>query len=169
MKKIPEVTYQRAEDLASELVVASFYVAMSEPEAPSINALYSTGRHGQRFLTKAGAAFKSALTRAVAEEVIALSWNTAVDAVYKERAYIRLCLCLHVDLYNHSWKPGGRTKGGDLQSPFKSIDGPNYSKAIEDAIADGTGIDDSAHMEVTVRKINGPKHIEIFYEVLRGP
>lgn len=148
-------------------VAASFYISMSDPAAPSINKMYSTGRHGQRFLTKEGAAFKAALTRMVAEEVSMLPWVNAVDEVYLRRGFVRISIGIHTKLFNASWKPGKKLPSGNMQSPYQQIDAPNYGKAVEDAVADGTGIDDSCNLTTTYNKLDGSKLIEVYYEVLR--
>jgi hypothetical protein len=147
--------------------VASFYVSISEPSPPSINKMYSTGRQGQRFLTKEGAKFKAALTQIVAQEIAPLSWKDAIEEVYLRRGFVRATVGVHTNLYNGSWKPGAKTKGGDMQSPYQKIDDLNYAKIVLDAVAEATGIDDSCNLESTSRKIDGRKMIEVFYEVMR--
>lgn len=147
--------------------VASFYVSISDPAPPSVNKMYSTGQHGQRFLTKEGAKFKAALTQIVAQEIAPLNWKDAVDEVYLRRGWVRATIGVHTKLYNDSWKPGGKTKSGAVQSPYQKIDDLNYSKIVLDAVAEATGIDDSCNLESTSRKIDGKKLIEVFYEVIR--
>lgn len=167
MKKHSATAYQSVQD-ESPTVIASFYAAMSSPTPPSINAMYSTGRHGQRFLTKEGAKFKTAFTHTVAAEISVLPWNQAVDEVYMRRGYVHLVFGYHTKLFNASWKPGGRTKSGAVQSPYAQEDVNNYYKVVEDAVKDATGIDDSAHLKITMHKLEGKaKLIEIYYEVLR--
>lgn len=147
--------------------VASFYVSISDPAPPSINKMYSTGRHGQRFLTKEGAKFKAALTQLVAQEIAPLNWKDAIEEVYMRRGFIRAAVGVHTKLFNDSWKPGAKTKGGDMQSPYQKIDDLNYSKIVMDAVAEATGIDDSCNLTTTSNKLDGKKLIEVFYEVMR--
>lgn len=147
--------------------VASFYVSISEPTPPSVNKMYSTGRQGQRFLTKEGAKFKATLTQIVAQEIAPLSWKDAIDEVYLRRGWVRATVGVHTKLFNESWKPGAKTKGGDMQSPYQKIDDINYSKIVLDAVAEATGIDDSCNLSTTSNKLDGRKLIEVFYEVMR--
>ncbi len=149
-------------------VLHSFHVVLTEPAPPSVNHLYTNGYGGKRVLSREGQAFKSALTQAVVSACAEQTpWLRAIDAVYNESAWVRLTIGLHTALYNASWKPGGLTKSGARQSPYKTLDGPNYLKAIEDAIKDGTGIDDAAHLSVTIEKLDAPgRWVEVAYEVL---
>ena len=148
-------------------VICGFRLEFREVEAPSVNKLYAAGPHGRRILSREGRIFKSALTEAVLATTQHLPWHRAVDAVYQEQAWTRLEVVIHAPIYNGSWKAGGRTEKSNLQSPYKKMDGSNLMKAIEDAVSDGTGIDDSANLAATVRKVHDPmKYIEITYEVL---
>jgi Holliday junction resolvase RusA-like endonuclease len=147
-------------------VLHSIFVTLSDPRPPSNNRLYRNGPHGRKVLSKEGAAFKAAMTAAVVRECMVLPWKQAVEAVYCEAAWVRLTIGLHVDLYNASWVPGALTPSGDLQSPYKKLDGSNYIKVIEDAVSDGTGIDDSANLSTTVEKIDGETYVEVAFEIL---
>lgn len=149
-------------------VTHGFYVSMDEPTPVSSNNLYATF-HGKRVMTKEGRAFKDALTAVVAERIALLPWKDAVDAVYVRGGYARLSIALHLPLRNASWKPGAHTKGGGLQSPYKKKDGTSYVKAIEDAVAEATGIDDSCQMRTTVEKVHSDvPFIEVSYEIVEG-
>lgn len=148
-------------------VLHSFYVALWEPRPPSVNNMYRTGFRGRRVLSKAGQEFKSAMTAAVVAEVMAMPWKRAIDAVYFQGAGVRCVLGLNLPIFNNSWKPGGITEKGNLQSPYKKLDGTSYIKALEDAVVDGTGIDDSCHLSFTVEKIDSSTpFVEIAYEVI---
>lgn len=147
-------------------VLYEFYASLSDPVPVSVNKLYTTFR-GKRVLTKAGRDFKAALTREVAAAVLPLGWKGAVDAVYLHRAYTQLAVTVHFPLLNKSWKPGAKTKSGELQSPYLKKDATSYVKATEDAVVDGTGIDDSAAMATTVRKVHSEGvWIELVYRVI---
>lgn len=152
----------------TERVLHTFYVMLKEPKPPSSNHLYVRGMHGRMVLSKEGQAFKSALTAAVIAECSTLDWKRAVEDVYLRRASVRLYVGVHsTEFLNPAWKPGKKTKSGDWQSPYKKADGPNYSKAIEDGIADGTGIDDSAHFDSRIVKIpDSTSMVEVFYEII---
>ncbi len=144
-----------------------FYVTMSEPKPPTVNHLYRNGYRGQRVLTKEGEAFKAALTRVVVEECMTLPWKAAFDAVYLEGAGVRLTIGIHASIFNAAWRPGGLTAKGNLQCPYKKMDASNYVKAIEDAVVQGTGIDDSCHIESTIKKLNDDTpSVEVSYEIL---
>lgn len=152
------------------IVLHSFLVSLDKPSPPSVNEMYTVGFHGKRVLTRKGVIFKDALTSAVAEEVLLLGWKRAVDAVYDQAAWIELTIGLHVSLYNKSWHPGRTTTSKkhakvSRSSPYKREDATSYIKVVEDAVVDGTGIDDSCHLDVRIRKIDGPRRIEVGYEV----
>lgn len=149
------------------VVLFSFVVTLRDPVPPSVNKMYASGRGGQRFLTKEGAAFKGAMTRAVVTQIAVQPWAQAVDAVYLHKATVHIAISLHMTVFNASWKPGSKTKSGAMQSPYKKQDVLNYGKVVEDAVADGTGIDDSAHFDVHLIKVPGPPLVEVFYEVVR--
>lgn len=149
-------------------VLHSFYVVLTDPAPPSVNHMYFTNRYGQRVLTKEGVRFKSAMTSAVVEQCMFLPWKRAVDAVYDERATVCLVIVVHGPILNGSWKPKSQTEKGNRRSPYKKKDATSYIKVVEDAVAEGTGIDDSANMDVRTLKWPGPyPYIEVFYEVLR--
>lgn len=150
-------------------VLHSFYVVVLE-RPPSVNKLYVNGRGGRRILSKEGVAFKSRVVGAIVEECMKQSWKAAIEAVYLQRAWVHVSIGLHQEIYNKSWKPGQRTPSGALQSPYKQEDAPNYFKIIEDAIKEGTGIDDSAHCHSEIKKLPDENYrfIEIAYEVCTG-
>lgn len=145
----------------------SFHAVLMSPAPPSVNHLYRTGYRGSRVLTKEGEHFKAALQQVVVEECMALPWKMAIDAVYLEAAWVRLTIGFNTQILNGSWKPGRRTEKGNPQSPYKRLDASNYIKVIEDAIAKGTGIDDSVHLHVSIVKLpSSSTHLEVAYEVL---
>jgi hypothetical protein len=151
----------------SEVVLHSLYVSISEPSPPSVNHLYTNGYRGRRVLSKAGVTFKTALTSVVAQECMFMPWKQVVDDVYEERAWVRMVIVVHAGILNGAWKPKSKTAKGSRRSPYKKLDATSYIKCIEDAVADGTGIDDSAHMDVRVLKVHGPvPYVEVAYEVL---
>jgi hypothetical protein len=154
-----------------------FRVLLSEPRPPSVNAMYSTGRGGARFLTKEGKAFKDALKNAVARETSQMNWKEVIDEVYLRRGWVELDITVYLErLYNMSWTPGGRTKptpsspDGNLRSPYQKVDAGSYDKIIQDAVVMGTGIDDSAHLHYHVSKLEDPSapRIEVTYYLHRG-
>ncbi len=148
-------------------VLHSFYVVLMDPKPPSVNHMYRTGFRGKRVLTKKGIEFKSALTAVVVEEVMRRDWKRAVEDVYLRAAGVRVVMGFNTPIYNSSWSPGTTLGNGELQSPYKKLDGPNYIKALEDAVVDGTGIDDSAHLLFTVEKIDSPTtFVEVGYEII---
>lgn len=148
-------------------VVYSFYVTLSEPAPPSVNHLYRNGYRGKRVLTKEGEAFKAALTMAVVNECMTLPWKAAVEEVYERAAGVRLTIGLHTKLYNAAWQPKGKTRKGSRQCPYKTLDGTNYIKVIEDGVVQGTGIDDACHVSVTIEKIDSTQPlVEVAYEIL---
>lgn len=148
--------------------IASFYISLTDPIPPSVNAMYTTFR-GKRVLKKEGVSFKAALTRLVASECAAQPWQTVIDAVYTERAWVRCYIAFTWDWLNASWKPGRKTEKGELKSPYKKKDASNYVKVIEDAVVAGTGIDDAAHFDSRIFKHVGEPLIEVVYEVFPWP
>jgi hypothetical protein len=148
-------------------ILHSFFVSMSDPKPPSVNRLYTTGYRGRKILSKEGEAYKAALTACVVAECMVLPWKSAIDAVYREVAWVNVVIGVHTSIFNKSWKPGGLTESGALQSPYKKMDGSNYIKVVEDAIADATGIDDSAHLFVGIAKLDDAfPRVEVGYEIL---
>jgi hypothetical protein len=144
----------------------AFYASLSEPCPVSVNNLYTTFR-GKRVLTKAGRAFRDALVSEVSAAVTPLRWGDAVAAVYERRAHVRFGITLHLPIFNKSWKPGGKTKSGELQSPFKRQDATSYIKLTEDAVVLGTGIDDCCYLSVHVEKFDSTiPFIEVAFEVI---
>lgn len=148
--------------------MTEFHVVYRDLRPPSINDMYFNGPHGQRVLSKEGKAFKDGVKDAVAQATIALPWKTAVDEVYLRCGWVHVRILLVFErLYNGSWKPGRKTEAGNLSSPYKKVDASNYAKIIEDAIALGTGIDDSAHLGIDMAKDEDKSdpRIEIWYAV----
>lgn len=151
--------------------IISFRAVLRDPAPPSINHLYFNGPHG-RVLTKEGRAFKDAMKDAVAQAIAKLKWKTAIDEVYGRKGYVVLVIRLYRDqLYNGSWKPHSKTDSGNPRSPYQRVDATNYAKVIEDAVVLGTGIDDSAHLEVTACKGHDPTdpRVEVDYYVYSRP
>jgi hypothetical protein len=151
--------------------VASFRVVLRDPPPPSINHMYFNGSHG-RVLTKEGRAFKDALKDAVVQAIAHKPWKEAVDEIYERGGYVVMTMQIYRgDMYNKSWRPGSKTPSGALRSPYQKLDATNYAKIIEDAVVLGTGIDDSAHLEVTVGKSHDPAdpRIEVYYYVYPKP
>ncbi len=144
-----------------------FQVVLRYPEPPSSNELYVRGFRGKTMLSAKGRAYKDAMTAEVVAACMTLPWAKAIELVYAREAYVRLKIRLHGELYNKAWTPFGKTKKGERQSPYKKQDGTNYIKATEDAVKDGTGIDDNAHLSVRVVKVHGPvRAVEVIYEVV---
>lgn len=152
--------YEEARVQATE-----FWVVMRDPRPISINKAYSG--MGNRFLTKEGRHFEDKLKAATAAalDTQPIMWKHVVDNVYKHGGSIDLTIWLYLDdLRNEAWsvggsmtvpkkpKPGKKAAKPQPRSPYKKKDGSNYIKLIEDAIVQGTGIDDSAHLDVAVKK-----------------
>jgi Holliday junction resolvase RusA-like endonuclease len=143
---------------------------MGDPQPISVNKLYASNG-SRRFLTKKGKHYKDCLTREVAQATLPLPWKVIVDAVYKQGAWVRLEIELYLSrVHNGSWRVGGnmiKGKNPRPRSPYQRVDATNYVKLIEDAVAAGTGIDDSAHLEVEVRKLEDKKkpRVVVTYQV----
>ena len=151
-------------------VLYEFSLTIRDPRPVSVNKLYGNTGMGGRRLTAAGRKFKDALTRETATLLTIQDppWNAAIDAVYNQGAYVMLDITLHTKVLNGTWKKGGSlTKKKNRRSPYQLLDASNYVKIIEDALVDGTGIDDSAHLSVRVTKLEDRKdpRIEISYQV----
>jgi hypothetical protein len=142
-----------------------FWTVIRDPRPVSINKAYSG--IGNRFLTAEGRNFKDKLKAAVAAalDTQPVPWKHVVDTVYKQGGHIDLTIWLYLeDLLNQSWKvggsmtvpkkpePGKKAAKPQPRSPYQKKDGSNYIKLIEDAVAKGTGIDDSAHLDVAIKK-----------------
>lgn len=142
----------------------------------SINDAYTTFR-GRRLLTKEGKRFESLVSAAVSEAIGRhdLNWKDVVGAVYKHGGSVRLLIELYLDdLMNGAWTVGGgMTRGGKKartapkpRSPYRKVDGSNYIKLLEDGVVNGTGIDDSCHLETNIRKIqSADPRVRIIYRV----
>jgi hypothetical protein len=141
--------------------LAEFKATVRDPRPVSANKLYS-GR--ERFLTKAGERYRDAVAAKVVEATTAMDWAAAIGFVYKSGAWAEVEISLFLPkVYNASWKVGGsvttprkRPDGSrpkpQPRSPYQKVDASNYVKLTEDGVARGTGIDDSAHLFVSVRK-----------------
>jgi Holliday junction resolvase RusA-like endonuclease len=155
-----------------DVVLVEFTAEMTSPKPISINAAYSSGPHGRRFLTAEGRHFKDALREVVSKATLGLtvSWKDAVDAVYKQGGWVALTIDLYFDdLRNASWKVGGgSTAGGKPRSPYRKVDAPNYEKLISDAIGDATGIDDSCVLRLCINKLEDTKNprVSIHYRIM---
>lgn len=118
----------------------------------SVNHMYVVNKWGALTLKAAGRKFKDKILTVLGP--LAFEWGKVGTRIYSEGGHAELSieLCLP-ELVNKSWKPGGRlTPKGKLVSPYKKLDGSNYIKCIEDAVAQATGIDDSLSLQVQVRK-----------------
>ena len=147
--------------------IVSITAVLRDPAPPSVNHMYFNSPHG-RVLSSEGRKFKDAMKDAVAQATVTKQWKLAIDEVYEKRGYVVLVIRLYWErLYNGSWKPGSKTDRGNPRSPYQRVDATNYAKVIEDAVVLGTGIDDSAHLEVTVCKAEDSKdpRVEIDYYV----
>lgn len=147
-------------------------VTLRDPRPISVNRMYRNGRNGQRVLTGEGKHFKDVLRKTVARAAMESQylWTETQDLVYMSGHHTRLQIDLYLkSVRNKSWKQGGgKTATGKQQSPYIRIDGTNYIKIIEDAVAEGTGIDDSCNLSVCVRKfesLDDPR-VEVLFEVL---
>lgn len=153
--------------------VARLHIVLREPKPVSVNRMYGTGKQGQKFLTPEGKHFKDALTQATMRKTLEgrVLWPEVVDLVYKQRYYAVIRINLYLSsLYNGAWEfGGGKTASGERRSPYKKVDGSNYTKLIEDAVATGTGIDDSCNLGSTTWKYEDKKdpRVEVFYDVYR--
>lgn len=153
-----------------ELSVATLHVVLRDPKPISINRAYAVARN-RKFLTKEGkeyvAAMKDAASRATQNSEVL--WKTVVDSIYKYGGHVALEIVIYFpDLHNSQWNVGGgQTEGGGIRSPYKKKDASNYTKLIEDAIAQGTGIDDSANMDVRTikRESKTDPRVEVTYKV----
>lgn len=133
--------------------------------------MYGHGPHGQVFLKKAGKAFKDRAMSAVAESVMSSAWGRTSEQIYALGGWAVLWIELRLPgLRNKSWTRGAisYTPGGSPRSPYKRLDGSNYIKLLEDAVAQGTGIDDSLSLSTQVSKDFdwlGDPEVEIVYQV----
>lgn len=138
---------------------------LENPAPVSVNHLYATYR-GNKVLTKEGRAYRDGLSQIIAQA--SLEWKTAVEAVYKRSAGATLIAGLYFKtLDNASWKPGARTPSGALQEPRKKQDSSNYIKILEDAVANGSGIDDCNNLVHLIYKAEDPvrPRTEVIYIV----
>jgi hypothetical protein len=132
-----------------EVFVAA--ACLESPAPVSVNNLYTHFR-GKKNLTKAGRAYRDGLAAAVAGSSV--EWKTAVTRVYQEGRAATLLVGLYFQtLQNGSWKPGSRTASGALSEPRKKQDSANYLKVIEDAVVQGSGIDDCNNTQHIVIKL----------------
>jgi Holliday junction resolvase RusA-like endonuclease len=150
---------------AQRVQATEFWAVLRDPRPVSINKAYSGV--GNRFLTAEGRNFEDKLKAATAAALGTqpIAWKHVVDAVYKQGGHIDLTIWLYMeDLLNRAWQVGGsmtvpkKPKAGKKaakpqpRSPYQKKDGSNYIKLIEDAVVKGTGIDDSAHLDVAIKK-----------------
>lgn len=155
----------------SDFCITWFEVVIRDPRPVSVNKLYGPNGLGGVRLKTDGKKFKSALKAAVAQEITThgTAWPVVMDAIYNEGCHVRLKIRLFFEkMHNGSWKPGGsKTKSGNRRSPYQKKDASNYVKIIEDALVEGTGIDDSVHLSVHVAKAEDKDdpRVEVTYEV----
>lgn len=123
---------------------------MEDPPPVSVNDMYTVFR-GKKNLTKKGLAYRDGLAKVVARST--LDWKTAHRMVYQEGGGAMLLVSLYFkSLRNKSWKPGAKTEKGHPQQPHKVQDASNYIKLIEDAVKQGSGIDDCNNITVLATK-----------------
>jgi hypothetical protein len=135
---------------ANEFLVFVVNAALEDPPPISINDAYTPFK-GQLRLTKAGKAYKDSLADAVARA--SLDWKRAHESIYQHGGWATVLITLYfTNLLNLSWKPGGMTKQGNPQSPYKKKDAPNYLKLTVDAVERGSGIDDCNYTDTRIRK-----------------
>jgi hypothetical protein len=143
-------------------LITRFTVVYAELEPISVNAAYTTFR-GRQHLTAEGKAFKAGLSAAVARE-LPVDWGFYANRIFETRAWVRLEIGIHRNILVKSWEPSPREK---RQMPYQRLDGPNYQKLIEDAVAHATGIDDCAHLSVSVfKEQSADPFISITYELM---
>lgn len=136
----------------------------------SVNHMYSRGPHGNTFLKKAGQAFKDRAQSAVVRACQGKDWGRASTQIYEEGGWAELWIELRLPgLHNRSWKPGPIVMlSKSPRAPYQRLDGSNYIKLLEDAVARGTGIDDSLTRAVHVTKNfdwAGAPEVEITYQL----
>lgn len=144
--------------------IPCFNITYDRDMPESVNHLYITGMHGGKVLSAAGRQFRDGLCKAVAEATmhVAGGWRQKIDDVYDRRCAVEVFYTIYfADLLNKSWRPGKVNKSGNAQCPFKRQDASNYIKVIEDAVVEGTGIDDAAHFWTHVSKEWDPDHPRI--------
>jgi len=148
---------------AQKILVVENWVRLRDPRPISVNAAYTRAR-GMVFLSKEGKVFEDALRAEVSQTLMhsQVPWGQVVDLVYKQGGSLALEIWLYTDMLNGAWKVGGGTTSGGKtgkpqpRSPYKKMDASNYIKLIEDAVVKGSGVDDSANLDVTICKRHDP-------------
>lgn len=134
----------------------------------SVNKLYSGKSH--RFLSPEGKKFKDTVAELVAYEIIILHGGSIDHHVYMAGRSYHLELDLYLrQVKNPAWAPGEKTRSGKPSSPYKQVDTSNYVKIIEDAVATGTGIDDSACSRLVVNRHEDPLDPRIIIKYTIAP
>jgi Holliday junction resolvase RusA-like endonuclease len=110
---------------------------------PSTNHAYGQ-RHGKRFLTKEGKAYKTE-TKAHLVREYGLNISTKKDVPYALSV-----VCYFTELQHKGWPETVDTR-------YKKLDASNRVKLLEDALVEALGIDDSQFFQVTVTKLLGKK------------
>lgn len=106
----------------------------------SINRLYINRRQGGRALSPEGKAFKSRTMFSLAKQWSLLNTEMKPNTPYK------LTLTFYFDkIVNSGYGVTTKTK-------FKKVDAYNFGKMIQDCVAEATGVDDSNHLDVEVKK-----------------
>lgn len=113
------------------------------PVPPSSNNLYFNSRHGRR-LSNEGKAYKENVKALVVTDP--QIHRKAVDGNHP--------WMLQLVLYMPSLENKGWPK--TAENRYKKLDATNRIKAVEDALKDGLGIDDSTFLRVMVEKRQGP-------------
>jgi hypothetical protein len=135
----------------------------------SVNHMYVLSKWGTLTLKATGRAFKAQIVGVLAPVVLQV--GPVISRLYKDGGHTELTIALRLpNLMNGSWKKGTlkTTPKGRFVSPYKKLDGSNYIKLIEDAVADATGIDDSMNVDTRVIKDvswRGPPSITVRYVV----
>lgn len=144
-----EAAVQAHLSLYGEVFIAT--ACVESPAPVSVNNLYTHFR-GKKNLTKAGRAYRDGLAAAVARA--STDWKTALGYVYQEGRAATLLVGLYFqNLRNRSWQPGMRTTSGALSEPRKKQDSANYIKIVEDAVVQGSGIDDCNNTQHLILKL----------------
>jgi Holliday junction resolvase RusA-like endonuclease len=132
----------------------AYFEVTTELAPVSVNKLYFS--HGQhRVLSAAGKTFKDMLAMAVADAVIRWCGRSIDTLVSMEGGRAELTILVYMAALRP--KKRVKTKTG-AASPYKKVDVTNYVKLIEDAVAQGTGIDDSANLDIHVHKAEDPEN-----------
>lgn len=106
---------------------------------PSVNHAYGQ-RHGKRFLTTEGKAYKNET-----KTFISRNYATQLLFVKKNEKYAISIVCYFEELENKTWPE-------KVDDRYKKLDATNRVKLLEDALVEAVGIDDSHFFQVTVTK-----------------